>query len=93
MFRRIGFGLLAALAVVVGLLVGTFNADKVSLDLLWVQLDWPLGLLLLCAFSLGLVLGLALLYVGKIIPMGLKLRKLEAGKRQTEATDLTRPDA
>ena len=54
---RIAFITAALLAVALGLLVGTLNSDTVSVDLLWVQLQWPLGLLLLCILFVGLVLG------------------------------------
>ena len=40
--NRFFFALVAVLAVIVGLLVGTLNSDKVPLDLLWFQLQWPL---------------------------------------------------
>jgi uncharacterized integral membrane protein len=86
---RIGFGLVAILAVVVGLLVGTFNSDKVVLDLLWVKMEWPLGLLILCAFALGLLVGLALLYLAQVLPLRLRLRRLmaEAARKEIPGTD------
>jgi uncharacterized integral membrane protein len=75
---RIGFGLVAILAVVLGLLVGTFNSDSAHLDLLWVQLDGPLGLLILIAFAVGLVLGFCLIYLSQVLPLRLRIRKLQA---------------
>ncbi len=76
--NRIGFGLVAVTAVVLGLLVGTFNSDGVQLDLLWVQLEWPLGLLILIAFAFGLLLGVCLVYLSHVLPLRLKLRRQRA---------------
>lgn len=72
---RIGFGLLAVVAIVLGLLVGTFNSEKVSLDLIWVQLNWPLGLLLLCALVIGLIIGTLVIYIGQVVPLRIRLRR------------------
>ena len=66
---------MAILAIVVGLLVGTLNAELVQLDLLWVQLELPLGLVILLGFSLGVVTGLGMLYLARVLPLRLQLRK------------------
>jgi uncharacterized integral membrane protein len=73
---RLVFALVALLAVAVGLLVGTLNAESAMLDLLWVQLEWPLGLLLLLFFAGGLLVGLVTLYLSQVLPLRLKIRKL-----------------
>ncbi|MBE9548961.1 MAG: LapA family protein [Proteobacteria bacterium] len=82
---RISLYILAILALVVGLLIGTLNSDSVSIDLFWRQLELPLGASLVIAFVLGVLLGLFALYVFRVLPMGIalgrtqkKLRKLEA---------------
>ncbi len=72
---RIGFGLLAVAAIVLGLLVGTFNSEKVSLDLIWIQLEWPLGLLLLCALVIGLIVGMLVIYIGQVVPLRIRLSR------------------
>jgi uncharacterized integral membrane protein len=72
---RIAFILITALAVAMGLLVGTLNSEVTSLDLLWVQLEWPLGLILLCAAAAGLLLGLVLAWLFSILPLRAQLRK------------------
>ena len=72
---RIIFIIVITLAVATGLLVGTLNSDTVSVDLLWVQLEWPLGLLLLSALSAGLLLGLALAWFFTVLPLRVQLRK------------------
>ena len=72
---RIGFIIVAVLAIALGLLLGTLNSDSVSVDLLWVQLQWPLGLLILCVLAVGLLAGFLLAWVFGILPLRAKLRK------------------
>lgn len=74
MLYRIGFLIVAALAIVAGLLVGTLNAEPVTIDLLWVQLAWPLGLALIGALAAGLLLGLCLAWVFSVLPLRMKMR-------------------
>lgn len=96
MIRRIGFSLLAIVAVLVGLMVGTLNADKVALDLLWVQLEWPLGLVLLCAFAFGLLIGLLAAYLTQVVPLRLRLRKARSAGLPTTpepVSEITADDA
>lgn len=89
---RIGFWLIAILAIAVGLLVGTFNSDRVLLDLVWVQLTWPLGLLVLAAFAAGLIVGLALLFIAQVLPLRLRVRRLHAAARGGEGQEQTGPN-
>lgn len=72
---RIAFIFIAALAVAAGLLIGTLNSEVTSLDLLWIQLEWPLGLIVLCAAAAGLLLGLLLAWFFSILPLRARLRK------------------
>ncbi len=72
---RIGFIIVAVLAIALGLLIGTLNSDTVGVDLLWVQLQWPLGLLILCVFSVGLLTGLLLIWFFSVLPLRARLRK------------------
>jgi uncharacterized integral membrane protein len=72
---RIVFIIVVTLAVAVGLLLGTLNAEAVSVDLLWVQIEWPLGLLILSATTAGLLLGLCLAWFFSILPLRVRLRK------------------
>ena len=76
--NRLMFGLVAIIAIAVGLLVGTLNSDRVTLDLLWIQIQWPLGLLILLSLSSGLLLGIILIYFSQVFPLRLKLRKSQA---------------
>jgi len=73
---RIIFITVITLAVAMGLLVGALNSDMATVDLLWVQLEWPLGLLVLSALSAGLFLGLAWAWFFTILPLRVQLRKL-----------------
>ncbi len=76
--KKAGFILVAIVAIVVGLLVGTLNSATVALDLLWIQFDVPLGLAILLGFSVGLVTGLSMIYLGRVLPLRLQLRKARA---------------
>ena len=82
---RVIFIIIAVLAIALGLLIGTLNSDSVSLDLLWIQLQWPLGLLMLGVFVSGLLFGLLLAWVFGIMPLRVRLRR-SGGK------DSQRPD-
>ena len=72
---RIGFIIVAVLAIALGLLLGTLNSDTVSVDLLWVQLQWPLGLLILCVLVVGVLAGLLLAWFFGMVPLKARLRK------------------
>ena len=74
MLYRLGFLLIAAVAIVGGLLIGTLNADPVTIDLLWVQLEWPLGLVLVGALAVGILFGLSLAWLFTILPLRVQLR-------------------
>ena len=76
--KKIGFILVAVIAIVVGLLVGTLNSGLVQLDLLWIQFELPLGLAILLGFSIGLVTGLGMIYLARVVPLRLQLRKARA---------------
>jgi len=73
--KKLGFILMAVSAIVIGLIVGTLNSAPVSLDLLWFQFEIPLGLAVLLGFSLGLITGLSVIYLGRVLPLRLQLRK------------------
>ena len=76
--KKTGFILMAIAANVVGLLVGTLNPTPVQLDLLWIQYELPLGLAILLGFSLGLVIGLSLIYFARVLPLRFQLRNVRA---------------
>lgn len=84
-----------AVAILAGLLVGTLNSDKVTLDLLWLQLDWPLGVILVVSFATGLLLGLTAVYLLAVIPLKISLRRKQVVKMEHRPANqaLSRPDA
>ena len=96
--KKVGFILIAILAIVVGLLVGTLNAGPVQLDLLWVQFELPLGLSILIGFSVGLVTGLGMIYLVRVLPLRLQLRKARSalikheGAGKQDAPGISLPD-
>jgi putative membrane protein len=90
--KKTGFILIAIIAVVVGLLVGTLNSTPVQLDLLWIQFELPLGLAILLGFSLGVVTGLGMIYLARVLPLRLQLRKARAAIAKQEPDELNLPD-
>jgi uncharacterized integral membrane protein len=96
--KKTGFILMAIVAIVVGLLVGTLNANSVQLDLLWFQFELPLGLAILLGFSTGLVTGLVMIYFSTVLPLRYQLRKARAESLEQhipdeqDAADLSLPD-
>ncbi len=90
---RIGFIIVVTLAVAVGLLLGTLNSEAVSVDLLWVQIKWPLGLLILSATTAGLLLGLCLAWFFSILPLRVQLRKLRSQAQNNQSRSLTDSNA
>ena len=85
---RIGFFVVVVLAVGLGLVVGALNHTVVQLDLLWFQLQWPLGLALLAALAVGLLLGMLLVWLFSVFPLQMQLRKL----RKSPASGSGYPD-
>jgi len=90
--KKLGFILMAILAVVVGLLVGTLNSGRVQLDLLWVQFELPLGLAILLGFSVGVLLGLGAVYIARVLPLRHQLRKARSALSRQDGTHLNLPD-
>lgn len=72
---RLLFILLALLATAAGLLVGTLNSDPVRLDLLWFQLEWPLGLVVVLMFASGLLLGVGATWLFAVLPQRVAARR------------------
>lgn len=65
------------LAIAAGVMAGVLNPEVVKVDLLWVQLAWPLGLTLICVLVLGILLGLLLISIFVVWPLQMRLRKAE----------------
>jgi len=77
---RIGFFIVLILAVALGLLIGTLNYELITVDLLLVQVKWPLGLCLLSAMSIGLLAGVVLAWFFSVLPLRMRLRKVRQQK-------------
>lgn len=90
--KKIGFILVAVIAIVVGLLVGTLNSSPVQLDLLWIQFELPLGLAILLGFSTGILLGIGAVYIARVLPLRLQLRKARAAHSKKDHTDISHTD-
>ncbi len=91
--NRLFFGLVAVMAIAIGLLVGALNSDKVMLDLLWIRLEWPLGLLILLAFAVGVLLALVLAYLAYVFPLRLKIRRLRSESARSQGRGAADSDA
>ena len=83
---------MALTAIVIGLLVGTLNSDTVLLDLHWFQFELPLGLAILLGFSVGLISGLGAIYLGRVLPLRLQLRKTRAALNEQDRNILLPSD-
>lgn len=90
--KKVGFILVAFIAIVVGLLVGTLNSSPVQLDLLWVQFEIPLGLAILLGFSAGVLLGSGAVYTARVLPLRMRLRKARTASAKQDQTDISIPD-
>ncbi len=85
--KKAAFILVAMAAIVAGLLVGTLNAGNVYLDLLWYQLELPLGLAILLGFTTGVITGLVLIYLARVLPLQLQLRKARNAVKQQDPSE------
>lgn len=92
MMFRIGSTLVAILAVALGLLLGTLNAERVELDLLWVRLHWPLGLQMGLALAAGVLLGMLLSFLWQVLPARMRLRRYRRATGAGAPRDLPSPD-
>jgi len=85
---RIGFIVVLILAIALGLLVGTLNHEIAAIDLLGIQLHWPLGLSLLSAMAVGVLIGLVLTWLFSVLPLRVRLRKaLQAQNSMVRSKD------
>jgi uncharacterized integral membrane protein len=82
---RVLFIIVIILAVALGLLVGTLNSERVAVDLLWLELEWPLGLVLLCAAAAGLLLGLLLIWLFSVLPLRAQLRRTRSRNSKSDS--------
>lgn len=66
---------LLVLAVLVGSLLGVLNPTPVTVDLLFIQLQIPLGLALSMSLVTGLLLGALALWIFQVLPLRARLRR------------------
>jgi uncharacterized membrane protein YciS (DUF1049 family) len=78
--------LVLLLAATAGLVLGVLNAEIVALNLVFTELNLPLGGLVLCAMALGLIAGLLLSWLLFIVPGRVKRARRSGSHRQ--GTDL-----
>lgn len=90
--KKLGFILVAIATILLGLLVGTLNSSPVQLNLLWVQLELTLGLAILLGFSMGILLGMGAVYLARVLPLRMQLRKARSALLKQNKTDLSLPD-
>ncbi len=89
---RIGTALIVILAIGAGLLVGTLNSTAVTLDLLWIQLNWPLGLTVLVFLAVGLLFGIGFTWFSQVFPLRMKLRRAQRESDNQQAPLPEPPD-
>lgn len=80
------FIVLALVAVATGLVLGTLNADPVLVDLLWFQLNWPLGLVLVSTLALGMLIGMLGTWLLQVWPARLALKRERSAAAAAAAT-------
>ncbi len=68
--------------LVFAFVLGAANADPVVVDLLFISVAWPLGVVLVVTLGAGMVLAGVLLYFLQILPMSLQLRNYRRKFRQ-----------
>lgn len=76
--------LLLLIALCVGGLLGILNQSPTAIDLLFVQVQLPLGLALSLALVLGLFLGALGLWLFRVLPLRRQLWRLRRDMRQQQ---------
>ncbi len=67
--------LLALPVLALAFVLGAFNANPVTLDLVVFQLHWPLGVVLMLALGLGMLLMALVMYLVRVVPLQYQLRR------------------
>ena len=87
--------LIVALAMVVlGVIFSALNANAVPLNLYFIQLELPAGVLVLTALFFGCGLGGLFLYFGVIVPLRMRIRAQQrelVQRQKSTATSTTVP--
>lgn len=69
---------IAAVFVVLGILVGSLNEQRVMLDLGWVAIPCSLGVLVLAALSAGVIVGGLMVALSSVLPLRRRLKQARA---------------
>ncbi|MCB1561048.1 MAG: DUF1049 domain-containing protein [Xanthomonadales bacterium] len=85
---RLLFYILAAIALLAGILFGALNADLTHVDLYFVQFDLMLGVALLLAMLAGALLAWLLLSLGVIWPLRRRLARERRNARRDSAASV-----
>ncbi len=73
--------------VVLGLLFGLLNDQPVAVDLYFSTFPLPLGVALVVALAVGALAGTLLIWIGTVIPLARKTRRLEQQTRRDSQAD------
>ncbi|MFK7955531.1 MAG: lipopolysaccharide assembly protein LapA domain-containing protein [Lysobacterales bacterium] len=75
--------LLVVLFVAGGLFFGTLNETPVTVDLFFVQIQWPLALIVMSAFLAGIILSGTLVYFSMWLGVKRRIRSLKASRAKS----------
>ena len=89
--KRLLLLLLALPFLVLAFVLGAANAEPVSLDLLLVRVEWPLGVVLMLALGLGMVLSVLVLYLARVLPLQYQLRNCQRKLEQAGGSHEIQP--
>ncbi len=70
--------LIAIAFVVLGVLIGSLNEQRVRLDLGWTAIPASLGVLVLAALSIGVVAGGLMVALSSVLPLQRRLKQSSA---------------
>ena len=70
--------LIAVVFVVLGILIGSLNEQRVRLDLGWIVVPGSLGVLVLGALSIGVIVGGLMVALSTVLPLHRRLKHSRA---------------
>ncbi|MHC9086176.1 lipopolysaccharide assembly protein LapA domain-containing protein [Luteimonas sp. RIT-PG2_3] len=70
--------LIAVVFVVLGVLIGSLNEQRVRLDLGWIVVPGSLGVLVLAALSIGVIVGGLMVALSTVLPLHRRLKQSRA---------------
>lgn len=78
------FIILTVLAIFVGLTIGLLNPQSVDLDILFTQLTTSAGMVVIGSFACGLLIGIAALWVFRLLPLSIRFKRLQRDVQQLQ---------